>query len=163
MTRHTKKLNLVKLMSTVDRFLAEAEGALNGYTQFDLSDIYRVFHRHQITVFEAGVGEPHTCEHTQDNTVVLGFVMYDTERIAAKFYSDNIVEVQKEFTLRPRTALHAVHSAVWTKQIDCGGHAARDGNLFHTLGLKGTMGPKSQVELPTRDLTRSAGVRKAHK
>ena len=64
--------------------------------------------------------------------------MYDTERIAAKYYSDNTVEVQKEFILRPRTALHAIHSAVWTKKIDGVGHAASDGNLFHSFWLNGT-------------------------
>ena len=64
--------------------------------------------------------------------------MYDAERITVKYYSDNIVEVQKEFKLHPTTALQAVHSAVWTNQIDCFEHAARDGNLFHTYGLNGT-------------------------
>ena len=112
------ELSLVQLMSTVDRFLAVAEEALNGYTLVDPSAIYRVFHRHQITVFDAVVEEPHTWEHTQDITVMLGFVMYDTERITAKYYCDNIVEVQKEFQLRPRTALHTVQNTVWTKQFD---------------------------------------------
>ena len=76
MTCHTMELTLVELMSTADSFLAEAEEALNGYTQVDPSTIYMFFHRHQSTVFEAGAVE----SHTQDNTVMLGFVMYDTEQ-----------------------------------------------------------------------------------
>ena len=60
------------------------------YTIVDPSAIFRVFQKHRIT-----------CKHTQDNTVMLGFVIYDSERIPAKYYSDNIVEVQKEFTLHP--------------------------------------------------------------
>ena len=117
---------------------------------------------------EAGAVEPHTCKNTQDNTVMLGFVMYDTEGITAKYYSDNIVEVQKEFMLRPRTALHAVHSAVWIKQIDCVGHAARNGNLFLTFGLNGTKltgrttNQRSDKECWSKEVSTSSGMHCSH-